>query len=423
MKKKKGLYLITIVLVVTIIVVGLIKNIGKNNKGLEASNTDLGIPTEIQEVKSSELIEKISYVGTVESEDSVILSPKITSEVDELVFKEGDIVKKGDIIARLDDSQFVVKLNTALQKIETLETNYAYLNREVETYYEGNPSVKKVETAKENFNYLKNEAEKYKTLYEYGAIPQNSYDKIKHERDTVQKQLEELNAASENTYNKLVHEENMTSMQLKELYAMVEELNVSLEDTMIHAPIDGRIRMIDYSLGDLAMAGRPFVIIDGIESHVIKVQVGEQDLAKINIGTKAIVSITGQDNSIEAEVTNIMPNVNPVTRIGEVEVSFTVKDNRDMMIGTSVQVEFVINETEQGLVIETAFIKDLEDSQIVYVLENGHVYEREIKTGLVVENKAQVLEGLHEGEKIACKNLTKLYEGAKVYVFQGADKK
>ena len=38
---------------------------------------------------------------------------------------------------------------------------------------------------------------------------------------------------------------------------MVEELSLSLEDTTIQAPMDGRIRMIDYSTGDLAIAGRP----------------------------------------------------------------------------------------------------------------------------------------------------------------------
>lgn len=423
MKKKKVFYLIIIALVF-VIIVGLIKNIGKNKRGLKVSNSDLGIPTEIEEVKLSKLIEKISYLGTIESENSVVLSPKITSEINELVFKEGDMVKEGDIIARLDDSQFIAKLNTALQKIETLEISYAYLSKEVENYYESNPSAKKVETVEENFNYLKNEAEKYKTLYEYGAIPQSSYDKIEHERNTVQNQLEELKAMSQNTYNKLTHEKDMASMQLKELYTMVEELSLSLEDTTIQAPMDGRIRMIDYSTGDLAIAGRPFAVIDGIENYVVRVQVSEKDLSKINIGTKVIVYITGQDNAIEAKVTNIMPNVNPVTRIGEVEILFTVKDiNNDIMIGTSVQTEFIVDEMDEGLVIETAFIKDLENRQIVYVLEDNYVYEREIKTGLVVENKTQVLEGIKEGEKIACKNLTKLYDGAKVYIFQGVDKK
>ena len=52
------------------------------------------------------------------------------------------MVKEGDIIARLDDSQFIAKLNTALQN-ETLETSYAYLSKEVENYYESNPSAKK----------------------------------------------------------------------------------------------------------------------------------------------------------------------------------------------------------------------------------------------------------------------------------------
>lgn len=425
MQRKKRSILIIVIVIIGVMVVGLsaTKIINKTRKNVAADTleNDLGIPTEIMKVTSEELTEKISYIGTIEAKNSVALSSKITSEVIQLSFKEGEIVNKGDVIARLDNSQFEAKLSTTLQKIETMELSYFYLSKEVEDYHEINPAVKRIETVEKNYDYLNGEAEKYKILYENGAISHESYNKVRHEKDMAKMQLEELKATSENNYNKLVHEKNMVEMQLKELYAMVHELTLNLQETIITAPINGRIRMIHYSVGDLAMTGKPLATIDDVGNLVVKTNVGELDLAKIRIGTTTMVNIVGSDTPIAGKIVNIMPSVNPVTRIGEVEISFALEDEEDILIGSSVQVQFVINELKERVVIESSFIKKLEDREIVYVFEDGYVYEREVKAGLVVGDKVQVLEGLEDGENIAYKNLSALYDGAKVYVFQGVD--
>lgn len=425
MQKKKRSILTIVIIIIGVIIIGLsitrIIDKGRKNATADALQNDLGIPTEVISITLDQLTEKISYIGTVEAENSVLLSPKITSEISQLNFKEGDIIKKGDIIARLDNSQLEAKLNTALKKIETLEVNYTYLTRETEDYHETNPAIKRIETVEKNYDYLEDEVEKYRTLYEHGAISEESYNKVKHEKDMIKMQLEELKTTSDNTYNKLVHEKNMVEMQLKELYATVDELNLNLKEAIITAPISGKIRRIHYSIGDLVMTGKPLVTIDDIDNLVVKTNVGELDLAKLHKGMTAMVNIADSDRPIETKVTNIMPSVNPATRIGEVEISLTLENKKDVLIGASAQVEFVINKVEAGIVIEASFIKKLENKEIVYVFEDGYVYEREIKTGLVIEDKVQVLEGLESGENIAYKNLSTLYDGAKVYKFQGVD--
>jgi len=58
---------------------------------------------------------------------------------------------------------------------------------------------------------------------------------------------------------------------------------------------------------------------------------------------------------------------------------------------------------------------------MVSLYEDGIVKEVNISTGLTVGEKIEVVEGLNEGDKLAIKNLSKLYENAKVYVFKGVD--
>lgn len=383
---------------------------------------ELGIPIKVANVEIGNLIEGINYVGTLNPKNSVVLSSKITSQVVEGNVQEGDSVKKGDIIAKLNDSQSVAALQSTVKKIETMQVSSAYLNEEVETYNTSSPMVKKIETLELNYDYLSDEDEKYRQLFEHGAIAKSEYDKVKHEKDLLKMQLEEVKASSEDAYNQLENQKNSTEAQIRELNAKVNELKISIADTEIVAPISGKVRMLYYKTGDLAMGGKPFVIIDATEGFIAKVNVSEQDLGKISGGSKTLLKITGVKDEIQANVTRIMPSVNANTRIGEVEIGIAALGGMDIAIGTSVEVKFITDEMKGGVVISKTAIKKLKDKEFVYVIKNDVAYEQAIKTGLVVGDSVQVIDGLNVAEKIAVNNLTRLYDGSKVYIAQGEDK-
>jgi len=412
MKKNKLILIFTIVL----LMVGVFTFL--KEEAVDVSN-DLGIPIKLETVETGSLTKGINYIGTIEPENSVTVSSKITSEVIEGNFQEGDLVNKGDIIARLDDSNLVAVLGSTVKKIETLQVSYAYLNEEVENYYSFNPMVKKIETLELNYAYLNDEAEKYKILFENEAIAKSTFDKVNHEKDMVKMQLEEAKASSEDAYNQLKNQRDSAEAQLKELDAKVNELNISIADASIVAPIAGKVRTLYYQTGDLAAGGKPFAIIDATESFMAKVNVSEQDLEKISVGSRVVLNITGVTDRIEAKVTKILPSINASTRIGEVEIGIAELGGMDIATGTSAEVRFITDELKDGIVISRTAIKNLKDKEFVYVIEDDVAHEQEIKTGLVVGDSVQVVEGLNAGEAIAGNNLTRLYDSAKVYVAEG----
>lgn len=380
---------------------------------------ELGIPIKVETVETGSLTKGINYIGTIEPQNSVIVSSKITSQVLVVNVQEGDLVKKGDVIARLDDRQLVAVLDSTVKRIKTLQVSYGYLSADVETYYSSNPMVKKIETLELNHAYLSDEVEKYKLLFEHGAVAKSTYDKAKHEADMLEMQLEEVKASSEDAYNQLKNQRDSTLAQLKELDAKVNELNIGIADARIVAPITGKVRMSYYQTGDLAMGGKPLAIIDNIESLMARVNVSEQDLGRISIGSKVVLNLTGEKDGIEAKVTRILPSVNATTRIGEVEVGIAELGQMEIAIGTSAEVKFITDELKDGIVISRTAIKNLKEKEFVYVIEDGVAHEQEIKTGLVVGDRVQVVEGLNAGEKITGNNLTRIYDGAKVYVAKG----
>jgi len=266
------------------------------DKDISNAQADLGIPIELTSVGKSNIIEDISYIGTITPEKSAIVSPAIGGQIVSIYVEEGSIVEAGDLLAKIDDNQLNASINTASRKLETLTTNYNYLSDQVEGFYRSNPLVKKLETLTFNYEYIKGESDKYEQLYNEGAVSKSTYDKVKQETDTVHLQLEELKATTNDAYNKLVHERNMVEKQLKEVNASINELNVKIEDTLIKAPIQGTVKKLYYDEGDLAAMGRPLADIDNNEELLVRVNITENEaIDKITIPKSALKNLNGQN--------------------------------------------------------------------------------------------------------------------------------
>ena len=421
MNRKK--YIFVVVVVAIIIIGGAV--VFKNkivDKSISTSQNDLGIPIELAIVSKSDIVEDISYIGTISSKKSAIVSPAIGGQIVKIYVEEGSIVQVGDLLAKIDDSQLSASYATSQRKLETLKTNYSYLNAEVGSFHSTSPLVKKLETLTSNYEYIKGESEKYKQLYDEGGVPKAAYDKIKQEEDTVYFQMAELEATINDAYNKLSHERDMTESQIDEVNSSINEMSIKIEDTLIKAPIQGLVKKVYYDEGELAAMGKPFADIDNNDELLVKINITESDINKINVGNKVVLKVKGLSNEITTTVSKIIPNVNPNTRIGIAEIGpIKAEEGVTLVSGNSAEVSIVINEVKDRLIIPKSTIKSLNDESIVYLYQDGIVKETKIITGLTVGENTEVIEGLKEGDKIATKNLSKLYEDAKVYVFKGVD--
>ncbi len=421
MSKKK---FIPIVIIFLIILIAVVKNTNSASSSKESSaeEADLGIPIELETVVKDNLMETLNYVGTIEPKNSTTVSPFIAGQIVQVYVEEGSNVKYGDILVKIDDSQLRASLETAQKKYETLNTNYNYLVNEINDFYETNPLNKQLKTAQSNYEYLKSEKDNYENLYEEGAIPKTTFDKLEQETNNAYFKLEELKATIQNAYDNLVHEKDMAAKQKEELNASINELYVKIEDTVIKAPISGVVKMIEGEMGDLAVVGKPLISIDDNEELVVKVNVSESDINRISVGSIAVLKINGLNDEINTKVSKIIPNVNPSTRIGLIELGPIINEKSFVLFsGSSIEVKIITNEIKDKLIIPKNSIKNLNEKNMVYLFSNGMVKEVEIETGITVGESTEVKNGLKEGDKIATTNLSKLYENAAVFVFKGEE--
>lgn len=331
---------------------------------------DLGVPVETASVLKETLEEKISYIGTLYPRDTMEAAAGIPAEILDIFIAEGEYVQKGQTIAKLEDKNIITRLNTLQAKIDTVEFNLIYLREEVE---------------------------KSRILFEGNATSKAAYDKVNHET-------------------------GMVEMQLKELYAQREEIQVSLEDTVVTAPMSGVARVVNYNPGDMAVVGKPLAIIDDISKLIIKVNISESDLKEVKVGTPVLLEIAGVKDKVKAKISRILPDVNPATRIGVVEIEIKRWDKKyPVILGTSIKTEFIKKTVSDALTVPQSALKQLADGYVLYRIDGVYAHEVPVETGAKYNNNIQILEGLAEGDKVAASNIDKLYDGAKVYIFEGEE--
>jgi len=418
--KKKIIFFIVILISILIIVMI------KNNQSLkkETSNSlDLGVPIQVENVELGNLAKSIHYTGLMESKSTVNISSKITAEIKDIYVNEGDWVEKGSLIAKLDDSKLIANKKTLESKLKTLKINSSYISQEVSDYYISSSAIYSLEKLESEITYVNDQKMKMKILLDAGAIPKNTYDELEQQSLSMDIQKNELKTTIDNNYESLENQKNMLNSQVEELKTMIDEIDMTIKDTEIRAPLSGNIRVINYEKGDLAIGTKPFVTIDDRNEMKVLVSVSEKDLSNVKENGKVKLGIIGRGLNLDAQITKISSYMNSKTKMTDVEININQEEILDeLIIGSTVDVEFVIEESENSPLISKESLVKQTDATYVYTVKDGLVTKKQVEIGIEVKDKVAILNGIETGEQIATKNLKNLYDGAKVYIYQGEDK-
>ncbi|MDR3048499.1 MAG: efflux RND transporter periplasmic adaptor subunit [Elusimicrobiota bacterium] len=197
---------------------------------------------------------KKTIVGQIDG-DSIDIGSKVPGRVISIFVKEGDMVKKGQVLAKLDGKEIRAKLRTASAGLSAARQQYAF--------------------AEKTFNRI---AE----IYEQGVIARQNYDEAYHSRNAAGQRVAALRG------------------QYAEVASYVRELTIK-------APIDGEITQIAAKEGELASQGFPiFTILKNNEFWVV-FNIREDDLKDIKLGNSYQLYLPSLDKTFEFEVYYIAP--------------------------------------------------------------------------------------------------------------------
>jgi HlyD family secretion protein len=251
MSKKSIYILVGVVAVVLIALIGL-KKAGK------IGNNDNAKIVEIANADEMTIIETVSATGKIQPEIEVKISSEVSGEVIELPIKEGQQVKKGDLLVKINPDIYVSGVN---RTAATLSTTKAGLSQ----------ADAQVKEAKANYD-------RNKTLFDKGVISKAEWDRVvsAYEVAVASKQSAYYNVASAN--------------------ATLTEARDNLRRTTIYAPADGTISLLSVELGERVlgtqqMAGTEILRVANLNNMEVEVDVNENDIVKISIGDEAIIEV------------------------------------------------------------------------------------------------------------------------------------
>ena len=195
-----------------------------------------------------------------------------------------------------------------------------------------------------------------------------------------------------------------------------ELARISLKKSLISSPLDGTVKTRLVKVGEFVRKGDKLVEILDLSQVIVKVNIPEMEILEIKIGQKVEVALYIMEEIIfSGKVKNIGLEADSNNRTFPVEI-YVENSERKLRPGMLARATFTKSIDGAQIVIPRHTILEKERGRIVYVFDNGKVFQRDIKAGLSQHDQVQVLQGLKKGELIVVEGQNKLSDGEEVNI-------
>ena len=256
------------------------------------NNKDKGTEVELTKVDQATIVETVSATGKIQPEVQVKISSMVSGEIIALPVKEGQVVKKGDLLVKINPDLYTSGLNRTVAGLSGTKASLTQADAQ--------------------FKEAKASYERNKTLFDKGIISKSDWDKAIASFEVAQ-------ATKQSAY-----------YNVQSASASVSEAKDNLGRTIIYSPADGTISALAVELGERVlgtqqMAGTEIMKVADLNFMEVEVDVNENDIVKINIGDLAKVQVDAfLKKEFKGVVTSISNAANTATTADQV-TNFKVK--------------------------------------------------------------------------------------------------
>lgn len=202
--------------------------------------------------------------------------------------------------------------------------------------------------------------------------------------------------------------------------AAVAQLRVTLAKKHIVAPFAGRLGIVKVYPGQFLSKGDALVVLESTDPIHVDFSLPQQELARLAVGQAVEFAVDAfPGRTFRAAIAAISPRVDSATRSLDVRATLANPDAA-LHPGMYARVEVMLPPTEHALVVPGAAVVHNPYGESVYVIENGTVSQRFVKTGAERGDLIVILSGLKTGEQVVTAGQIKLRNGAAVKIDNSA---
>jgi HlyD family secretion protein len=400
---KKTIYLLiggAVAIIVLLVVLSKTGVIGNKDEGKEV---------EITTVAASTIVETVSATGKIQPEIEVKISSEVSGEIISLPVKEGQVVKKGDLLVKINPDLYTSGYNRSVSNLAGTKAGLSQADAQ--------------------FDEAKASYERNKVLFKKGIISKSDWDKSISS-------FEVSKAAKQTAY-----------FNVQSASASVNEARDNLGRTTIYAPADGTISVLNVELGERVlgtqqMTGTEILRVANLNNMEVEVDVNENDIVKIKAGDVAKVLVDAYLKKQFKGVVTSISNSASSTLTSDQVTNFKVKirilkeSYEDLVVGKpsayspfrpgmtatvdistktkknvlSVPISAVVIKSDTTAAKEVKITKDLDEKnaapksdkkfECVFVKVGDKAKIRVIKTGIQDDANIEVKIGLKKGDVV-----------------------
>ncbi|KAA0208486.1 MAG: efflux RND transporter periplasmic adaptor subunit [Ignavibacteriaceae bacterium] len=389
-KSKKKVIWIVIIVLTALIITAIVFSGGK----------DQAITVQTEQIRRMTITQVVTATGKIQSETEVNISAEVSGEIAALPFKEGDMVKKGDLVVRIKPDAYYPQLQ---QQVAGLKVQQSELK-----------------TQEINIAKLELDFNRSKDLVEKGLAPQSELDEIRANLEAAVANLNTLRA------------------RINQQKAALSSVQYDISKTTIVAPIDGTITQLNNEVGEKVLGtsfniGTNILTISDLNNMECQVEVGETDVNQISIGDTARIQVDAIDDRILSGVVYEIGNSAQTTGVGMQDevVNFIVKIrvlDKDVKLrpgmSCNVDIEVETKFNVLGVPIQSVTTRDNSDEdsvstenenltklqsnrvnmkkpdEIVFTVKENHAKLNIVKTGISDDQYIEIIEGVSEGDEV-----------------------
>jgi len=368
-----------------VIVLSIVPACGSNKPaGEETGGVVSGV--RIETVSATPVPQMYEAVGTVRSANVSLLNAQIGGTVREVRVKSGDHVRKGQVLALIDDRSPRAQVDAAQAGVEEATQGLA----EVE---------QALQAATADRQFAEATFTRYQALLQKSSLSRQEYD----------------GAAAK--YKAALANERSLEAKKKEIQARHRQAQAqesSAETTLsysrIVAPSDGVVTQRSIDVGTVVMPGMSLMVVEDTGHYRLEASLPEEFFAKIRVGEET--TVTTARGEAQGRVAEVVPADDPVSRTFLVKVDLPW--DRSCRSGEYATALFPVEQIRTMSVPRAALVEHGELEGVYVVNSQGSVEFRLIKAGKSWGERIEVLSGLNPGDRVAVTQVEQLRDGVRV---------
>jgi RND family efflux transporter MFP subunit len=325
--------------------------------------------------------------GTLAAEDQVVVGTKVPGRLAEIAVDMGTRVRRGDVVARLDASDYRLRVEQADAALQQARVRLGLppSGTDERVNPEQTSIVRQARAVLEEARLTRDRAAR---LVEQELIARAQFD-------TAEANLK----VAEGRYHDALEEVRTRQALLAQRRSELELARQQLADTAMVTPIDGAVAVKQASVGEYLAAGAPVATVVRLHPLRLRMNVPEREAAGVRVGQAVRLTLEGDPVAYQGRVVRLSPIVQEQNRTLSVEAE--VPNERALLRpGAFARAEIVSEASQPVIRVPADTIVTFAGIEKVLVVRQGTIAELRVQTGRRSGDTVEIVSGVRAGEEI-----------------------